>query len=81
MEEEYFGGSIFGKIEVDDRITPDLTHCLYCYVMSNYKNNFPSNGVRIKDNINYKILLDPIKTGIKRCPACMRVYILTNPIE
>ena len=81
MEEEYIGGSIFGKIETDDRITPDLTYCLYCYVNSASKSKGLASGTSIRDNINYKIPLDDLRAGIKQCPACKRIFILKNPIE
>lgn len=67
----YIGGNIFDKIQTDPRVTSDLAHCLYCRVSSQY----------IGD-LEYKIPLNCINGNIfKECPACKRIYVLSNPIE
>ena len=75
MEEEYVGGKFYKNIEVDDRVTPDLSECLYCYVTSSSRgpNTF-------KTGINYRIPLDSLSPGFKQCPACKIIYILTDPL-
>jgi len=72
--EEYIGGKIFENIIVDERVTPDLNHCIYCIVTSSRK----PNGIKSTD---YKIPLDCIDGAMmKQCPACKAIYILKDKL-
>ncbi len=72
------GGSIFKEIKSDDRVTPDLTYCLYCKVI----NPINEYGKIYNTDIDYRIPLDCINgNSIKQCPACKRIYILKDPTE
>jgi len=75
--DEYIGGSIFSKIESDDRVVPGLQHCLHCKVSQSGTNK--ENWYK---DIDYKIPLDCINgDSIKQCPACKKIYILSNPTK
>lgn len=70
MSDPYIGGSIFNNIRVDERVTKDLDHCLFCEVYS--------EGTVIL----YKIPLDCINGNMfKQCPACKKIYILKDILE
>lgn len=72
---KYVGGKIFENIEVDDRITPDLDKCIYCYVASH-------NLDKSVTKLDYKIPLNCIHGSmIKQCPACKRIYVLKDILE
>ncbi len=64
---------LFENIKIDDRVHPELSHCLYCYVNSKEDS--------IMDNIPYKIQLDTLTANTKQCPACKRVYLLHSKLE
>ncbi len=67
-------GKIFGEIKSDERVTPDLSYCIYCEVIQSKENSFR--------NIEYRIPLDCINGNkVKQCPACKTIYIMRDPTE
>lgn len=80
MSEEYVGSKIYDKIQTDARVTPDLNYCLYCKVTTDKAGDVQDADSRVRP-LDYKIPLDCINgNGFKQCPACKRIYILSNPI-
>ena len=73
-EQQYVAGPVFSKIETDSRVTPDLMHCIYCYVTCR------DGDSRVKQT-DYKILLETRSEGTKQCPSCKKIYILKDPTE
>lgn len=71
---KFVGSKIFEKIETDERVTPTLKYCLYCKVSSHGKDS------RYMET-DYQIELKPLTEGIRQCPACKRVYILSDPTK
>lgn len=70
-------GKLFSDIRVDERVTRELNHCLYCRVSQS-----GSGDEHWHKDINYKIPLECINgSAIKQCPACRFVYILRGPVE
>lgn len=64
---QYVGGRVFDKIQTDHRVVPGLDHCIFCDV---------------RDVPTYRIPLDCIKgDAMKQCPACKRIYVLTDPVS
>lgn len=71
MSEHYVVGLDYANLIVDARVTSELIHCIYCSVYDSHL------SVTVVD---YRISLDCINgAGVKQCPACRRVYILTAP--
>lgn len=70
----YVAAKIFDRIQIDDRVTKDLTYCLYCYVQT------PSvDNISTINPTNYKIQLNCINgSDFKQCPSCKRIYILKD---
>lgn len=74
-EETFIGGKLFSSIEIDDRVTSDLSYCLYCKTT----NNNPNGSLTAT---GYLIPLDCIKgNAFKQCPSCKRVYILKDKFD
>lgn len=72
------GNKLFSDIKIDDRVTRDLSYCIYCKVSQSGTDN---NRSWFKD-IDYKIPLDCVRgSDIKQCPACKFIYILKDPTE
>ncbi len=71
---KFVGSKVFEKIETDERVTSTLKYCLYCKVSSYGKDkSFAETGFQIE--------LRTLTEGIKQCPACKRVYILSDPTK
>lgn len=71
MAESLVGGSMFKDVIVDDRVTKDLDHCIYCSVYNS----------RTNTTLTYKIPLIKLRDMFKQCPACNAIYILKDPTE
>lgn len=71
MATEYIGNKIYNSIETDENVTENLSECLYCYVISRYKDN----GTK---NTDYKVPLINITEGFRQCPSCKRIFIVKN---
>lgn len=79
-ENEYIGGAFFKKLQTDARVTPDLAHCLYCKVVTDRAGDVQSANHQTRP-LDYKIPLNCINGNqFKQCPACGRIYILSDPI-
>ena len=76
---EYVGSKIFDKIVSDTRVTEDLSECLYCFVMTSNSGDIHSENEKSK-RLPYKIPLNNTSHFAKQCPACLRIYILKDPI-
>ena len=71
---EMVGGLIYSHINYDERVTPDLSKCIYCVVTWRDKNASRPTG--------YDIPLDCIQGNkVKQCPACKTIFILRDPTE
>lgn len=69
-DERYVASKVYDRIKTDPRVNKDLNHCLYCMVVDSAS----------RDEIRYDIPLDSCASGFKQCPACKRIYILSEPI-
>lgn len=77
-EPEYVRSKIFSKIATDNRVNPELEHCLYCLIQTQSAGDFKAQNESPK-GLPYKIPLKIISEFAKQCPACNRIYILKDP--
>lgn len=68
---EYVASNLFKNIVINDKVTPNLSTCLYCYVWVSCGEN------KIADS-NYRIPLETLNEHFKRCPSCSKIYIVSD---